>query len=788
MSIKASNNVFPHDPDYNWKEKLDRGGYDGTAKDLSDRIKEISEPDGILVRGEVVKVGDTLSIEANAFKCRIKQQVLFNVDDFNTTIAPATDGYRRIDIGVFTKFGTIVKIQGPEGLDTAQKPDVPNDTIEIFFVSVFGADIAEPSTPVEVNAFVEKQESSEWVTLGGNSYITFNVPGYSSIRFTGTRTQFSGVYIFPEYKAYSGKKLTIKNFQITDIILKHLGADDPNINTKFWFPTQTDLVLKPGQVIEFAYSFISNRFEFVGTFFDKTYFFSNIPAKATTLTDADLILAGDSEDGFKTKTRTFAQLIANLRSYFVDLTTAQTISGGLKTFSNGTFGLRNAANTFTLTFTNAITAARSVTWPDKNGTVAMTSDIVAQLNGVVNYLVKFGTATTGIASRLFDNGTFFGIGTAKTPTKDITLGNQANREFGIEESNNITDGRNLRVAAGRTINYVENAIFNLQGSIPAAFYGMCSTPSGNVYGVNFTNKLFKQTGGSGAFVDTGIILPINAKNITCDSGNNLYISGPSTDIYKQTNETGSFIAMGQTPRQWNGMCSLGTNVYASVQNGDIYKLTGGTGNFNALGQTTRSWGRMASSSTSVYVCVEGSGGIYKLTNQTGNFNLHTALSSAGITVSLANDVFIQQGTDIYKQTNETGSFVATGSVVPSNAIWGMATHANGNIYAGDWNGNFYVLQNNGAGTADLNGGNLDLVTGTGKGTGSNKLRFWIGKKTSSGTNMQVETLAGYFDENGFFVYLTPPIYANDAAADADANLPSGAFYKVTGNRTCFQKP
>lgn len=31
-------------------------------------------------------------------------------------------------------------------------------------------------------------------------------------------------------------------------------------------------------------------------------------------------------------------------------------------------------------------------------------------------------------------------------------------------------------------------------------------------------------------------------------------------------------------------------------------------------------------------------------------------------------------------------------------------------------------------------------------------------------------------------------YANDAAADADTNLPSGALYKITGNRQLFQKP
>jgi hypothetical protein len=35
---------------------------------------------------------------------------------------------------------------------------------------------------------------------------------------------------------------------------------------------------------------------------------------------------------------------------------------------------------------------------------------------------------------------------------------------------------------------------------------------------------------------------------------------------------------------------------------------------------------------------------------------------------------------------------------------------------------------------------------------------------------------------------TMRVFASDAAADADATLPSKAFYKITGDRSVFQKP
>lgn len=156
MSIKASNNPFPHDPDDNWKEKLDRGGYPGTAKDLFDKISQIDAPDGILIAGEITRIGNVFSIGASTFTCRIKQQELVNQDDFSTTIVNASDNYKRIDILVFTKFSTIIKIQGDEDLVSAKEPDVPTGTIKLAFFSIFGNQVDEHNEPIIIPDISEK--------------------------------------------------------------------------------------------------------------------------------------------------------------------------------------------------------------------------------------------------------------------------------------------------------------------------------------------------------------------------------------------------------------------------------------------------------------------------------------------------------------------------------------------------------------------------------------------------------------------------------------------------------
>ncbi len=677
LQNKTENEVFENhltDPNAHaesFDEKLDKGGFMGTAKNIDDRLSAIENPERVLKFGTIALAGLDVTIAANAFAWVLNKISYLNPDTYSKTIIAAATGMYRNDIVVGNEAGTYEIIKGSEGATGAAaiEPSVPAGTIKLGFISVFGASVIDSgSTPS-----IEK----------------------------------------------------------------------------------------------------------------------------STIVDNDRLIINDSDDSFSKKGIKFLNLKNTLTLFFEALfltqTTNQNISG-IKTFLTGKFGLRNVANTFTSFFTNTNTASRTYTLQNRDGILLDNTDLStintalatkqSVFSGVSNYITKSINATTLSISRLFDNGTYFGIGTVKTPTKDITLGNQSNREIGIEESSNTAIGKDLTISAGRTINYIENALFNTltpQFGFPS--YGMCSTSSGNIYIVTLSNKLYKQTGGSGPFVDIGAVLPSGAGAfcICSTSTNDLYVGVLNGDIYKQTNETGSFVALGQTSRQWYGLCALGNSIYASVQNGDIYKQTGGTGNFIALGQTNRAWGRMAASSTSIYVCVLG-GGIYKQTNGTGVFTQHSTSNSTGITISNSNDVFINIGADILKQTNETGSFIATGSTVTSNGIWGMATHTNGNIYAGDFASNVFMMQNNGAGSPNLDGGTFKHKAGTGKGTGKSRHEFYTGQKTISGTNMQVDTLRCYIDENGYMIWANMPTYADNTAA-ITGGLPVGCEYKTaTGDR------
>jgi hypothetical protein len=490
----------------------------------------------------------------------------------------------------------------------------------------------------------------------------------------------------------------------------------------------------------------------------------------------------------------------NLVTPDMDTTTAQTVLE-VKTFLNGKLGLRNVANTFTSIFTNTATTARTWTLPDKSGTVAMTSDIIAQLSGVVNYMVKFGTTTTGVVSRLFDTGRYFGIGTIYTPTKDMTFGYQTGRVIGVEDGVSTFNGSSLTIAAGRAINFdPSGGNYNPLFQVVRKWYGIAMTPNGDVYSIvngATGGDIYKQTGGANDFnpltVSGTQYSNISSNTVTGDLYYILNVGNGNGGVYRATSGTLTFSNVGLSNGSYRGICiALNGDVYVGGSrvnyagggvSGDIYKQTGGTGSFVALGQVTRDWGALGFAPNGDIYAADGfypfTGGIYKQTAGVGNFIslAQTNRSWSGIASTSNGDVYacaVNGG--IYKQTAGVGNFIDIGQ--PIRAYVGLTISSVGNIYVAVENGDIYMSNANSLGLPDLDGGFMIHKAGAGKGAGKSRWQVITGQKTTSGTNMQVETLRMEIDENGYLKRIGTPVYADNTTALA-GGLTAGMEYRTS---------
>jgi len=479
--------------------------------------------------------------------------------------------------------------------------------------------------------------------------------------------------------------------------------------------------------------------------------------------------------------------IADYRRVGGDMTLAgiETVTGA-KYFLNAKLLMRNVANTFSSYFTNTNTAERIYTLPNKAGTVAMTSDIVAQLNGTINYLVKFGTATTGVVSRLWDTGTYLGIGTVNSPLKDITLGSQANREIGIELSDSNTIGRDLIISAGKTINYTLNTNFAIASSVIQVWEDITvDRNNGDVWACFDNGGIYKQTGGTGEFV-----LMLSTQGYTraiciAPNGDFYKLVYPGNGIYVRIGNVGGFVAVGVDA--WVGAgqggltaCNNG-DIYMTTTgaSGAIYKRTAGTGNFINQNQLSASYTDIKADPISNDVYAVGNSVLFKQTGGVGNFVSVTVPVQSYSKIALLNNnnTYLFTSNNTYVQYNKSGGWTTLNQNL--NIVdGGVFAHQNGNIYVASYGyGRIYMQNNQSIGAIDLDGGTLKLKAGTGKGTGKSRYQIVTGQKTVSGTDMQIETVRAEFDEEGNYKRIGTPVYADNASALA-GGLTAGMEYRT----------
>lgn len=816
--------------------KLDKDGYTGTAKDLNDSITALETPDIVLKEGVIAIDELTVTIEANDFQWRLNQVNHIVTPAYSQLLVAATEGFKRTDLLEGDATGNFFINQGTEGEFAAPAPSVTVGRIRLAAIPIFGSVVGTP----DVGTPVESSPTDKPISVYGvfDKGISLYKDKISIWRYIGVISKYVNIYWSNINNIYDiqfpNKPAGTETFAMLSDLESKLDASDYNQHFKGVYLTETALntAHPTASVGDYAQVNEVGATDVVNYNWDaeENIWVKNITEGGSSATNTDALPEGTanlyftvtrflanltyanviSALGFTpstapnnaqknsdiTKAEIEAKLTGEITSHThpnsgggdMTTTTDQTVSG-IKTFLAGKFGFRNVANTFTSFITNANTASRTYTLQNRDGILLDNTDLSTintsiatkmanPTGGIVNYLPKFLTATTMGISRLFDDGTFFGLGTANAPTKDFTLGNQANRKIGVEASNSTTAGRDLDTEAGMTVNYALSSEFIATNIGVNGIRDMCVGMNNDVY-LAYYGSVLKQTGGSGAFttVYTGA-LQVHGIAVHKTTGTVL-IAINGGGILKQTNGTGSFIDTGETVRNYRCIrIHQNGNIYATTDVG-CFMQTSGTGAYSLVSSVTFLYGLAIDPiSGDVYFNSGNSVSLYLQTAGSGTFNLvGNNLSDRQMCFDNLGNFYVFLNNYLYKRT--AGSSVYNKITTITGALFAVGVLDNGNVYTADYYLNNIYIQNNVAtGTPNLDGGTRRDKAGTGKGTGKSWYEIWTGQKTTSGTDMQVSTIRLRVDETGNIILFTDKIFANNADALA-GGLPLKTIYWTT---------
>lgn len=198
------------------------------------------------------------------------------------------------------------------------------------------------------------------------------------------------------------------------------------------------------------------------------------------------------------------------------LASTQTVSG-LKTFLASMFGFRNVANTFTAFFTNTITANRTYTLKDADGTIAFISDITG---------TNSGTNTGDNAT----NSQYSGLAGSKLDTNGngSNLTGLTKSQVGLSNVDNTAD-------ASKPVSSAQQTALDLKASLSGANYTGAVTSNGG--GIGYA------TGAGGTVTQitsrtTGVTLNKLCGNIT------MFSAAQAANAIVTFTLTNSFIAAG----------------------------------------------------------------------------------------------------------------------------------------------------------------------------------------------------------------------------------------------------
>ena len=148
-----------------------------TVTAVKNAIDSIYQPDTVIRYTAPTRVGNTFTFPSGGYDVLLSKQFHTNVSQLETTIAAATDGFKRIDLIYYKADDTIAKIEGDESTTVAIRPDVPAGGVGLCFINIFGATIEAP-TPIDNTISlqdslgVEKFKITDYLRFRG---VSFNV-------------------------------------------------------------------------------------------------------------------------------------------------------------------------------------------------------------------------------------------------------------------------------------------------------------------------------------------------------------------------------------------------------------------------------------------------------------------------------------------------------------------------------------------------------------------------------------------------------------------------------------
>jgi len=441
------------------------------------------------------------------------------------------------------------------------------------------------------------------------------------------------------------------------------------------------------------------------------------------------------------------------------LASTQTNSGA-KTFLDGTFLLRNIANTFNGVFTNTNTALRTYTLKDASGTVAFTSDITGTNSGT-----NTGDQTITLTSDVTGSGT--GSFATTIAAGAVTLSKMADvatasvfyRKTAGTGSPEVNTLATLKTDLGLTGTNSgdQTSIVGITGTIAqfntaltdGDFATGGGTATGTNTGDNAVNTLY--SGLVSNATHTGDATGATA--LTVVGINGALLSGLATGILKNTTTTGvpSIAVAGDFPtlnQNTTGSAAILTTtraIYGNDFNGStaltqiIASTYGGTGNgftkFSGATISEKTYTLPDASTTILTTNYTGAlaTGIVKNTTTTGaltiaiagdfpTLNQNTTGSAATLTTARnINGVAFDGSANI---TITADANTLTGTVLNSTVVTSSLTSV-GTIATGVWNGTDIAVSDGGTGASTLTGvligSGTSAITGV-AGTASQVLR------------------------------------------------------------------